>query len=60
MGATFAFTDAATANIREKNDAINGAAGGCAAGFLYGVRSTSCLVLLYSYVFGPLLIDTGS
>lgn len=38
MGASFAFTEAYVANLREKNDAVNGAAGGCAAGFLAGVR----------------------
>ena len=38
IGATFAFTDAAVANYREKDDALNGAAGGCAAGFLAGLR----------------------
>ena len=38
MGATFAFTEAFVANERRKNDALNGAAGGCAAGFLTGIR----------------------
>jgi hypothetical protein len=38
MGATFAFTEAFVANEREKNDALNGAAAGCAAGFLTGIR----------------------
>lgn len=38
MGATFAFTEAAVANYREKDDAINGASGACAAGFLAGIR----------------------
>lgn len=38
MGATFAFTEAFVANERRKNDALNGAAGGCAAGFLAGIR----------------------
>jgi len=41
MGATFAFTEAFVANERQKNDALNGAAGGCAAGFLAGIRSRS-------------------
>ncbi|GBE78011.1 hypothetical protein BKA93DRAFT_814267 [Sparassis latifolia] len=41
MGATFAFTEAAIANQREKDDALNGAAGACAAGFLAGVRARS-------------------
>lgn len=38
MGAAFAFTEATAANIRETNDPFNGAAGGCAAGFLAGIR----------------------
>jgi len=41
MGATFAFTEAFVANERQKNDPLNGAAGGCAAGFLAGIRSRS-------------------
>ncbi|PCH33708.1 hypothetical protein WOLCODRAFT_135276 [Wolfiporia cocos MD-104 SS10] len=41
MGATFAFTEAAVANNRQKDDAVNGAAGACAAGFLAGIRSRS-------------------
>lgn len=40
MGATFAFTEAVVANQRETDDALNGLAGGCAAGFLAGIRST--------------------
>lgn len=38
MGATFAFTESVVANQRQTKDAINGAAGGCAAGFLAGIR----------------------
>ena len=38
MGAAFAFTEAFVANERQKNDALNGAAAGCAAGFLTGIR----------------------
>ena len=41
MGATFAATESIVANTREKNDYLNGAAGGCAAGFLAGIRGTS-------------------
>lgn len=41
MAASFAFVDAVTANTRQTNDALNGAAGGCAAGFLAGVRGMS-------------------
>lgn len=39
MGAAFAFTEAVVANQRETDDALNGLAGGCAAGFLAGIRS---------------------
>lgn len=38
MGAAFAFTEATVANQRQKNDHYNGAAAGCAAGFLAGIR----------------------
>jgi hypothetical protein len=38
MGATFAFTETMVANQRQKNDPLNGMAGGCAAGFLAGIR----------------------
>lgn len=38
MGATFAFTESMVANQRHTDDAVNGAAGACAAGFLAGVR----------------------
>ncbi|EAU93174.1 hypothetical protein CC1G_10542 [Coprinopsis cinerea okayama7 len=41
MGATFAFTEATVRNSREEDDAWNGAAGGCAAGFLAGLRAKS-------------------
>lgn len=43
MGGSFAFTEAAVANTRGKDDAWNGAAGGCAAGFLAGIRGMSYL-----------------
>ncbi len=46
MGATFAFTEAFVANERQKDDALNGAAGGCAAGFLAGIKS-ALLVIRY-------------
>lgn len=39
MGFTFAFMETCVANLRQKNDPINGATGACAAGFLAGVRS---------------------
>lgn len=38
MAGSFAFVDAVAANTRQTNDALNGVAGGCAAGFLAGVR----------------------
>ncbi|KAG6381126.1 hypothetical protein JVT61DRAFT_5524 [Boletus reticuloceps] len=41
MGAAFAFTEAVVANQRETDDALNGFAGGCAAGFLAGIRTRS-------------------
>ncbi|KAI0651942.1 hypothetical protein C8Q79DRAFT_899148 [Trametes meyenii] len=41
MGATFALTESVVANQRQVDDALNGAAGGCAAGFLAGIRARS-------------------
>lgn len=41
MGATFALTESVVANQRQKDDALNGVAGGCAAGFLAGIRARS-------------------
>ena len=38
MGATFALTESVVANTRQTDDPLNGAAGGCAAGFLAGIR----------------------
>ena len=38
MGATFALTESVVANQRQKEDALNGATGACAAGFLAGIR----------------------
>ena len=40
MGFTFAATESFVANTRETKDPINAAAGGCAAGFLAGLRGT--------------------
>jgi len=48
MGATFAFTESVVANSRQTNDALNGAAGGCAAGFLAGLRARSIPVAIAS------------
>ena len=36
MGGVFSFTDSFVANSREKNDSVNGAVGGCAAGLVAG------------------------
>jgi hypothetical protein len=36
MGGIFSFTDSFVANTRRKDDALNGAAGGCAAGLVAG------------------------
>lgn len=41
MGATFSLTKSVAANQRHTDDHINGAVGGCAAGFLAGVRGQS-------------------
>jgi len=48
MGATFAMTESVVANTRQKNDPLNGAAGGCAAGFLAGIRARSLPVAVAS------------
>ncbi|KAG8744703.1 hypothetical protein FRC10_009617 [Ceratobasidium sp. 414] len=47
MGASFAFTEAAVANARETDDSLNGAAGGCAAGLLAGLRAIGTLVATF-------------
>jgi len=39
---TYAFIDDVAANIRQKDDHVNEFAGGCAAGFLTGLRSACC------------------
>ncbi|KAM5531689.1 hypothetical protein V8D89_010158 [Ganoderma adspersum] len=48
MGATFALTESVVANQRQVDDSLNGAAGGCAAGFLAGIRARSLPVALAS------------
>ncbi|KAI0639492.1 hypothetical protein C8Q77DRAFT_1081586 [Trametes polyzona] len=48
MGATFALTESVVANQRQTDDALNGAAGGCAAGFLAGIRARSLPVAVAS------------
>ncbi|KAF9535412.1 hypothetical protein CPB83DRAFT_9386 [Crepidotus variabilis] len=41
MGGVFAYTEAYVANQRQQDDHLNGAAGGCAAGFLAGIKKRS-------------------
>lgn len=48
MGFTFSFTQSATANIRQTNDSLNAAAGGCAAGLLAGARARSFPIAIAS------------
>ncbi|KAG5642448.1 hypothetical protein DXG03_002758 [Asterophora parasitica] len=50
MGATFALTESVVANQRRKDDAANGAAGACAAGFLAGIRARSIPMAIGSCV----------
>lgn len=60
MAGTFAFVDAVTANTRQTDDALNGVAGGCAAGFLAGVRG-KLKAYIYSYktsLFSLILTST--
>ncbi|KZT72823.1 hypothetical protein DAEQUDRAFT_722439 [Daedalea quercina L-15889] len=48
VGATFALTESVVANTRGKDDALNGAAGACAAGFLAGIRKRSIPIAIAS------------
>jgi len=41
MGAGFTLVDSTVANARQTDDALNGVAGGCAAGFLAGLKNRS-------------------
>ncbi|GAC97462.1 mitochondrial import inner membrane translocase subunit [Pseudozyma hubeiensis SY62] len=41
MGGIFSYTDSTVANFRQKDDAVNGAIGGCAAGFVLGAAARS-------------------
>ncbi|KAL0581598.1 hypothetical protein V5O48_000414 [Marasmius crinis-equi] len=52
MGAAFAFTEAFVANQRHTDDALNAAAGGCAAGFLAGIRARSLPTAVAGCAFG--------
>lgn len=42
MGGIFSATDSFVANAREKEDSLNGAVGGCAAGLVAGASSACC------------------
>lgn len=54
MGGIFSFTDSFVANRRQKNDAFNGAAGGCAAGLVAGANGEWSFYLYPS--LSPLLL----
>lgn len=41
MGGIFSFTESTAANFRQKDDSINGAVGGCAAGMVLGAAARS-------------------
>ncbi|CAD6575911.1 MAG: hypothetical protein CYPHOPRED_005830 [Cyphobasidiales sp. Tagirdzhanova-0007] len=56
--ATFTYIDQALANLRSKDDAVNGAAGGCAAGFLMGVQRGSLPSAFGGCAFLAVLIGT--
>lgn len=58
LGAAFGFTDAIVANIREKNDPINGAAAGCAVGLAAGVRARSIPMACMSCIAIAALVGT--
>ncbi|WVN89456.1 uncharacterized protein L203_104679 [Cryptococcus depauperatus CBS 7841] len=46
LGFSFSYVSSLTANIRERDDALNSAAGGCAAGFVAGVQRKSLPVAI--------------
>ncbi|KZW01946.1 hypothetical protein EXIGLDRAFT_736694 [Exidia glandulosa HHB12029] len=56
LGAAFGFTDAFVANIREKDDYLNGAAGGCAVGLAAGVRARSLPTACISCIAGAVIV----
>ncbi|ORX33896.1 hypothetical protein BD324DRAFT_637641 [Kockovaella imperatae] len=51
MGFAFPFVNAVTANIRQTDDSVNPAVGGCAAGFIGGIRQGSFPAALGACVF---------
>jgi len=50
-GFSYSFTKAAVANLRETDDALNGVAGGCAAGFIAGLRARSLPMAIATCAF---------
>ncbi|UZJ55907.1 hypothetical protein CBS101457_005227 [Exobasidium rhododendri] len=58
MGGVFSFTDSFVANTRRKNDALNGAAGGCAAGLVAGAGARSIPMMVGSCAALATLIGT--
>ncbi|KAN0065744.1 hypothetical protein ACQY0O_000874 [Thecaphora frezii] len=58
MGGIFSFTDSTVANFRQKSDAINGAAGGCAAGLVLGAGARSLPMMVGSCAALAALIGT--
>ncbi|EIM92531.1 uncharacterized protein STEHIDRAFT_117537 [Stereum hirsutum FP-91666 SS1] len=58
MGATFAGTRSVVANTRQVDDSLNGVAGGCAAGFLAGIRSRSLPMAVGSCAVLAALVGT--
>ncbi|KAE8219062.1 hypothetical protein CF319_g7169 [Tilletia indica] len=47
MGGSFAFTEPLVANIRQTDDALNAAAGGCAAGLVMGANARSPQTMVF-------------
>ncbi|PWN94009.1 hypothetical protein FA10DRAFT_270905 [Acaromyces ingoldii] len=58
MGGIFSFTDSFVANRRQKNDAFNGAAGGCAAGLVAGANARSIPMMFGSCAALAALVGT--
>ncbi|PWN53800.1 hypothetical protein IE53DRAFT_309610 [Violaceomyces palustris] len=58
MGGIFSYTDSMVANIRQKNDAFNGAAGGCAAGLVAGAAARSIPMMAGSCIALASLVGT--
>ncbi|EPQ27546.1 uncharacterized protein PFL1_05084 [Pseudozyma flocculosa PF-1] len=58
MGGIFSYTDATVANFRQKTDAINGAAGGCAAGLVLGAGARSLPMMVGSCAALAALVGT--